>query len=72
VVQPSPNKIEIHKPGGIVVLESNVQLWIKPTEMGRVFNLVPGVEAVSVFANFNTEEQKEIIVIIRVVYFLLK
>jgi hypothetical protein len=67
VVQPSANKIEIHKPGGTVVLESNVPLWIKPTEKGRVFNLVPGVEAVPVFAKFNTEEQKEISVIIRVV-----
>ena len=55
VVQSSPNKIEIFKPEGIVVLESNVPLSIKPTERGRVFNLVPGVEAVPVYANFDAK-----------------
>ena len=52
VVQSSPNKIEIFKPEGSVVLESNVPLWIKPTPGGRVFNLVPGIEAVPVIAKF--------------------
>ncbi len=60
VTQSSPNKIEIYKPEGTVVLESNVPLWIKPTEKGRVFNLVPGVEAVPVFAKFNSEISDDI------------
>ena len=67
VVQSSPNKIEIYKPEGTVVLESNVPLWIKPTKKGRVFNLVPGVEAVPVFAKFKSEGSEGIRVIIRVV-----
>jgi hypothetical protein len=67
VVQSSPTKIEIYKPGGTVVLESNVPLWIKPTEKGRVFNLVPGVEAVPVFAVFNPAQEDEVSITMRVV-----
>ncbi len=66
VNQPSPSRIEINKPEGTVVLESNVPLSIKPTENGRVFNLVPGVEAVPVYARFVADEPAEISVAIRV------
>nr|WP_319509526.1 hypothetical protein [uncultured Draconibacterium sp.] len=62
VVQSSPNKIEIFKAGGTVVLESNVPLQIKPTERGRVFNLVPGVEAVPVLAEINPETSNSVTV----------
>lgn len=61
VIQPSAKRIEIKKPEGTVVIESNVALTIKPTQRKRVFNLVPGVEAVPVIATFSEgEEQIEI------------
>ncbi len=62
VVQPTPRRIEIIKEQGTLVLESNVPLWIKPIEGGRAFNLVPGVEAVPVFAYFNPEIADEIVI----------
>lgn len=66
VIQSSSNIIEIHKPEGTVILESNVPLRIKSTERERVFNLVPGVEAVPVIADFNKEQFDEIRVTMRV------
>ncbi|WP_445736604.1 hypothetical protein [Mariniflexile sp.] len=66
VVQLSENHIEIHKKGGIVSLKANVPLRIKKTEKERVFNMVPGVEAVPVIAVFPKSTQ-EIICIIKVV-----
>ncbi len=67
VVQSLPNKIEIFKPEGTVVLEANVPLQIKPTEKGRVFNLVPGVEAVPVFVKIDSESGGKVSVRISVV-----
>ena len=55
VVQVSDTRIEITKPGGKVVIESNVPLSIKPTKKGRVFNMVPGVEAVPIIARLPAE-----------------
>jgi hypothetical protein len=48
VTQVSPTRIEIDKKLGIVVIESNAPMRIKKTERSRVFNMVPGVEAVPV------------------------
>lgn len=67
VVQSSANKIEIFKQEGTVVLESNVPLEIKSTERGRVFNLVPGVEAVPVFAKINADSSEGVKVKISVI-----
>lgn len=67
VVQYSPNKIEIFKPEGTVVLESNTPLLIKPTEKGRVFNLVPGIEAVPIYTKISPETGGEFKVIISVI-----
>jgi hypothetical protein len=50
VRQVSETRIEIVKPGGTVVVECNVPLSIKETEKGRVFNMVPGAEAVPIIA----------------------
>ncbi len=58
VIQSTPTKIEIHKPEGVVVMESNVPLWIKPMPKGRAFNLVPGIEAVPVYAKFDGDKDK--------------
>lgn len=44
----SPKRIEIEKEKGTVCIESDVPLKIKKTKRGRVFNLVPGFEAVPV------------------------
>lgn len=44
----SETRIEIEKPDGIVVIESNAAMTIKASEKGRVFNMVPGAEAVPI------------------------
>ena len=49
-VSQSANRIEIVKPQGTVVIEANAPLRIEQTTRPRVFNLVPGFEAVPVFA----------------------
>ena len=48
VRQVSDNRIEIEKPGGIVVLTSNVPLALTTEPEKRVFNMVPGMESVPV------------------------
>ena len=58
VKQPTPTKIEIEKTEGLVIVESNVPLEIKPTEKGRVFNLVPGIEAIPIRVKFNRENKE--------------
>lgn len=50
VRQVTDRRIEIDKPDGTVVIEGNVTLSIKHSEKGRVFNMVPGVEAVPIVA----------------------
>ncbi|MEQ8835503.1 MAG: hypothetical protein RID07_01720, partial [Lacipirellulaceae bacterium] len=48
VRQVSETQIEIDKPEGTVVVECNVPMSIKTSEKGRVFNMVPGAEAVPI------------------------
>jgi hypothetical protein len=67
VKQISPNRIEISKPGGLLIVEANVSLQIKEMEKERAFNMVPGVEAVPIFASFENIKVDEIICTIRVV-----
>ena len=55
VRQPSANRIEIDKPGGTVVVEGSVPLSIKESKKGRIFNMVPGMEAVPIIAHFSKE-----------------
>lgn len=52
VVQPTENKLEIHKNGGILTVEANAPLTIKPSKKGRIFNQVPGMEVVPVMIVF--------------------
>lgn len=52
VEQTTPNQITIQKPSGTVILECNAPLGIKKTARDRVFNMVPGVEAVPISAAF--------------------
>lgn len=50
VRQVSETRIEIQKPEGTVVIECNIPLQIKDSDKGRVFNIVPGAEAVPIYA----------------------
>ena len=62
--QVTPQRIEIEKPEGVLVVEANVPLSIennrnavvKPNRLNksRVFNLVPGFQAVPIIAKFTT------------------
>jgi hypothetical protein len=60
VTQVSETRIEIVKANGTVVIESNVSLSIKETDKGRVFNMVPGAEAVPVVMPLSSESGKRI------------
>ena len=66
VTQVSPTVIEVEKQEGKVVIESNVALMIKETGKDRVFNMVPGTEAIPILAYF-TAEVAEITCTIKVV-----
>lgn len=52
ITQKGKNRIEIQKESGKVVLEANVPLAIKKTKRDRVFNMVPGKEAIPIQAFF--------------------
>ena len=66
VKQSAPNRIEISKPEGLLIVEANVPLQIKKMEKERAFNMVPGVEAVPIFASFENDKGGEIICTIKV------
>lgn len=55
VRQVSDRRIEIVKPGGTVIVEANVPLTIMDSKKGRVFNQVPGCEAVPIIAKLPGE-----------------
>lgn len=48
-------RIEIKKPEGTVVVESTMPIKIKPSEKGRIFNMVPGMECVPVLIEIPKE-----------------
>ncbi|QDV44058.1 hypothetical protein Enr13x_39190 [Stieleria neptunia] len=56
----SETRIEITKPGGIVVVESNVPMTIHGGKNERVFNMVPGAEAVPIIARFPQAQTTEV------------
>jgi hypothetical protein len=66
VKQVTPNRIEITKPKGVLIVEANVPLQIKGMEKERAFNMVPGVEAVPIFASFENDKGGEIICTLKV------
>jgi hypothetical protein len=59
VNQTAPNRIEIHKPQGKLVIEANAPLQIEKTPRSRIFNLVPGFEAVPVAADIPADGRLE-------------
>ena len=65
ITQRAPNRIEFNKPEGMLILEANVPLQIKKMEKKRAFNMVPGVEAIPVFAEFENNRKEEIICTIK-------
>jgi len=58
VNQPNPKEITIQKPEGLVSITSSVPLKIKETPKERVFNMVPGAEAVPIMAYFADNAQE--------------
>lgn len=52
IKQITDNQLEIQKPEGLVSVISNVPLQIKTMEKARVFNQVPGMEAVPILVCF--------------------
>ncbi len=66
VTQASPRHIEVEKPEGKVVIESNVNLIIKETEKSRVFNMVPGAEAIPIIAWFPQGKSGDVVLNIHV------
>ena len=60
VNQLDANKIEVQKKQGKIIIEANVPLFIKETAQERIFNMVPGFEAIPVMAYFS-ESQEELI-----------
>ena len=55
----SAKRIEIHKPQGRLVIEANAPLRIQETTRPRIFNLVPGFEAVPIIAEIPAESRLE-------------
>lgn len=52
VSQTKPNIIEIQKERGKIIIEANVPLSIMKTKKDRIFNMVPGFEAVPIVMKF--------------------
>lgn len=66
VSQTAENRIEIQKDAALVVVEANVPISVRQTKKERVFNMVPGMEAVPIQAFF-TKGITEIVCQIKVV-----
>lgn len=66
VEQLSGNEITIEKPDGTVKVSASVPLKIKNTPKGRIFNMVPGMEAVPIIVKF-TEDIKQVQITIEIV-----
>lgn len=66
-IQVSSTRIEILKSQGRVVVEANAPIRIKETEKSRVFNMVPGVEAIPLMIDFQVQQTGAVICTIQVV-----
>jgi hypothetical protein len=67
VRQVSENRIEITKPEGTAVIEATVPLTIGLSRKGRVFNMVPGAEAVPIIAQLAKVEGMKVVCTITVI-----
>ncbi len=52
----SAKKMAIHKTGGVVIIESDKDINVKNVSKGRIFNFVPGMEAVPIEIQTNEVE----------------
>lgn len=52
----SEKKIEIQKSGGKLIVEANVDMLVSDAAKGRVFNFVPGMEAIPIYVVENEFE----------------
>ena len=59
VIRKSETRIEVVKPNGTVVIESNVPMVIQETEKDRIFNIVPGMEAIPIFVELSKTKRME-------------
>lgn len=57
VTRVGTNRIEIQKALGKVVVDANVPLLIMETKKSRIFNMVPGMEAVPIVAGFPQQSE---------------
>ena len=64
VTQLAENKFEIQKKEGKITVEANVPLFIMDTKRERVFNMVPGFEAVPIIANFSESNEELVCTIV--------
>ncbi|TNJ44962.1 hypothetical protein KFZ70_12195 [Tamlana fucoidanivorans] len=60
VNQVSEHEVTIEKPGGTVKITSSTAIKIKDTPKARLFNMVPGVEAVPLIMPFEDKNQVKI------------
>lgn len=63
----SSHRVEIDKPGGTVVIESSEPLKIKESPKGRVFNMVPGFEAIPIFIRLPQDDESSAMCTVSVV-----
>ncbi|MFC7338781.1 hypothetical protein ACFQY0_16415 [Haloferula chungangensis] len=60
VRQVSATRIEISKPEGTLIVESTVPLSIRKSKKDRVFNMVPGCEAVPILAHLPSNDEMKV------------
>ncbi|SHJ23390.1 hypothetical protein SAMN04488513_103107 [Pseudozobellia thermophila] len=58
------NEISVRKPDGLVKITSSVPLTIKETPKERIFNMVPGAEAIPILAYLNKTNEVELVITI--------
>lgn len=66
VHQPDGHTIIVQKPEGLVTIKSNVKVMIKKVSKARTFNMVPGVEAIPIYAFFEKLPTSKVIIDIEV------
>ncbi len=60
VSRSSQNRLDIKKPKGTVSIEANTELTIRKTKRDRVFNMIPGAQAIPIEAALTAESPLKI------------
>jgi hypothetical protein len=67
VLRLSDEKMIVRKSGGDVIIEANQKIDLLPTNhTGRIFNFVPGMEAIPMVVNISVNKQKQLTLDIRI------